>query len=74
MIRQQRVLTEVSTALEAGGDNAKTYIDQLNQLRDEITKSENVALMVAANFESLENADQPWKSFLPSKLEPSNNP
>jgi hypothetical protein len=74
MIRQQRVLTEVSTALEAGGDSAKTYLDQLNQLRSEITKSDNLALMIAANFESLDNADQPWKDFLPSNLEPSNNP
>jgi hypothetical protein len=67
MIRQQRVLTEVSTALEAG-------VDQLNQLRSEITKSDNLALMIAANFESLDSADQPWKDFLPSNLEPSNNP
>jgi Zn-dependent M16 (insulinase) family peptidase len=74
MIRQQRVLNEVSTALEAGGDKSKSYLDQLNQLRDEITKPENLSLLVAANFDAIENADEPWKNFLPSKLEPSSKP
>jgi len=74
MIRQHRVLTELYTALEAGGDNSKTYLDQLNQLRVEITKPENLSLLIAANFESLENADQPWKQFLPPNVENSLTP
>ncbi|XP_059480505.1 uncharacterized protein C05D11.1-like [Neocloeon triangulifer] len=74
MLRQHRVLTELSSALEAGGDGAKKILEQLNQLREEITKPENLSVMVAANFEALEQADQPWKEFLPSRLEASLKP
>ncbi|XP_065331975.1 uncharacterized protein C05D11.1-like [Cloeon dipterum] len=74
MIRQHRTLTEVCSALEAGGDNAKKFLEQINQLRDELVKPENLSITIAANFDNLENADQPWTGFLPAKLEPSIKP